>query len=190
MTAVDAPPGLDFAGLAVGEFANRRRPRRLATVVLWFVLLAAVGTVYVSSRRLFSVTAELALGIALMCSSVALLGYLVRVARLRIGSQGVRWGWNGIGITLTRERLERVTVYDDAAAFEPIRGSVWYVSARDWDRFEDLPRALAMAELPYEKSPGRAPLRARLQSYGRALDFLLVLDLIAAVLGFVAGTAV
>ena len=44
MSAVDAPPGIAFAGRAAGEFVSRTSPRRLSRVSLYYVVLMCVLT--------------------------------------------------------------------------------------------------------------------------------------------------
>jgi hypothetical protein len=179
-----------FAGLATSEFENHARARSWARAALVLVLLSATGTVALAVERAYSPAAEIAMAMALTSASVALVGYLVRHARLRVDAQGVRWGWNIAGVRLSRERLTSAHVYEDAVAFEPRRGQFWYVSSRDWDRFDQIPGALARAQLPFSRRRGKAPLRARLQSYGRVLDGLLVLDLLLAVAGLMAALTI
>ena len=58
----------------------------------------------------------------------------------------------------------------------------WFIAARDWDRFDALVRQLRRAELPIETHATTAPIRARLQSYGRFLDGLLIVSIFGAVL--------
>jgi hypothetical protein len=58
-------------------------------------------------------------------------------------------------------------------ALEARRGSWWFLAARDWERFDALVRQLRRAALPLTEHERTAPLRARLQSYGRALDLML-----------------
>jgi len=181
MSAVDAPPGVAFAGHAAGEFACRRRPRRLAGRVLLLVLVANALTVLLAGRRMHGQTAELLLVTSLMCASVAGVGYAVRRARLRIDMDGVRWGWSEIGFRVTRDQMVGIDVYRDAVAVRQRRGSTWYVSGRDWDLFERVPAALRRASLPLQSHDRRAPLGARLQSYGTVLDLLLVADALASV---------
>ena len=55
----------------------------------------------------------------------------------------------------------------------------WFIAARDWDRFDAIVRQLRRVELPIRDHEGKAPLRARLQSYGRFLDSLLVGSVLA-----------
>jgi hypothetical protein len=66
-------------------------------------------------------------------------------------------------------------------ALEARRGSWWFLAARDWDRFDAIVRQLRRAELPLTDHDRTAPLRARLQSYGRFLDLLLVGTITASV---------
>ncbi|HWM85963.1 MAG TPA: hypothetical protein VNO33_09000 [Kofleriaceae bacterium] len=181
MSAVDAPPGIAFAGQAAGEFVCRRRPRRLAGRVFFLVLIASALTGVLAARRMHGQTTELLLAMSLMCASVAGVGYAVRRARLRIDAEGVRWGWSEIGFRVRRDELSAIDVYLDAVAVKQRRGSTWYVSGRDWDLFERVPVALRRAGLPLEAHERRAPLGARLQSYGTVLDLLLVADALAAV---------
>jgi hypothetical protein len=181
MSAIDAPPGIAFAGRADGEFVCRPRPRRLAARVLLLVLVASTLTVLLAGRRMHGQTTELLMAISLMCASVAGVGHAVRRARLRIDADGVRWGWNDFGFRAARDDIVGIDVYQDAVAFQQRRKSTWYVSARDWDHFERVPTALRRAGLPIEVHARRAPLGARLQSYGTVLDLLLVADALASV---------
>lgn len=184
MSAVDAPPGIAFAGMAAGEFVSRRRPRRLAGRVLVLVFITGAGTLAIGVRRAPAPSAELLLAVPLVCWSIAVVGYAVRRARLRVDHDGVRWGWNDIGFRVTRDRMERIDLYRDAIAVRQRRGSTWYVSSRDWDLFQRMPGVLGRAALPVQTHERRAPIGARLQSYGIVLDLLLVADATASVLMF------
>jgi hypothetical protein len=182
VSAVDAPPGVAFAGPAAGEFVSRPRPRRLAGRVLFLVLATSAAAAGLALRRApAGQTTELLLAVALMCASVAGVGYAVRRARLLIDGDGVRWGWTPLGFRVRRDELVGIQVYRDAVAVVQRRGSTWYVSARDWDRFERVPGALRRAGLPADAHDRRAPLAARLQSYGMVLDLLLCADALASV---------
>lgn len=187
MSAVDAPLVSD-AGMAAGEFAARRRPRRLAARVFYLVIFSSAVTISLALRRFHAASSEVLLAASLMCVCVAAVGYAVRRARLRIDADGVRWGWDSIHFRVRRDKLERIEVYRDAIAVRPQRGSTWYLSGHDWDGFERMPGALRRAGLPAEERPRRAPVAARLQSYGIVLDLLLVADAVAAV--FALGIAV
>jgi hypothetical protein len=111
--------------------------------------------------------------------AVAGVGLAVRRARVAIDPDGIRWGWTWAGFRMARARLTRADVFVDGVALVSRRGS-WFLSARDWDRFDALVRALARAGYPTAEHDHRAPFRARLQSYGRVLDTLLVLAMAAA----------
>ena len=187
MSSVDAPPGIDFAGRAAGEFAARPRARKLASRTFVYVWLMALVTVALALRRVHSpFTSAVFLVTPLMCVAVACLGLAVRSARLRVDADGVRWGWRWVGFRMPRARMRRVTAYRDAVALTPKRGSTWYLSRRDWDRFERLARSMRRARIPIRRRPERAPLLARLQSYGIVLDLLLVANALAATLALMA----
>ncbi|MBA3821170.1 MAG: hypothetical protein H0X17_19960, partial [Deltaproteobacteria bacterium] len=57
----------------------------------------------------------------------------------------------------------------------------WFLAARDWERFDVLVRQVRRAELPIQEHAGKAPLRQRLQSYGRFLDALLVFAIVGSI---------
>jgi len=103
----------------------------------------------------------------------------VRRARLRIDADGVRWGWTRVGFRMGLLRIKRVRMYSDALAVTPKLGSTWYVSHRDWHDFQNIPRALEVAHIPFEHHARRAPLGARLQGYGLVLDILLMANAVA-----------
>lgn len=189
MSAVDAPPGLAFDGVSSGEFVSPRGRRRLARSILVYVLTSGALTLYAVSRRPYAPYVELLAAVVPMCVSVALLGWAVRTARVRVDADGIRWGWRLAGFRLARDRLADVRHYRDAVALQPRRGSTWYLSARDWDRFDAMLEALRRARIPFTAHDSRAPLSARLQSYGTVLDFLLVIDAIAATLALILAAA-
>lgn len=176
MSAVDAPPGVAFAGTAAGEFTSRRRARRLARLVFYYVFTIGVLTWILAKRHWFQPGIEVLFAAPVLFIGIGTLGYAVRSARLRVDIDGVRWGWGFYGFRMSNERITATLVYDDAIAFKSRRGSTWYVAARDWHRFEGVARALQKANMVYERKRGKAPLRARLQSFGIALDLLLVAD--------------
>ena len=159
----------------------RQRPRRLAGRVFFLVLVTSAVTAMMAARRAPGPTAELLLAVPLICASVAAVGHAVRRARVRIDSGGLRWGWGEIGFRVGRDRLDRIELYQDAIAVRPRRGSAWYLSGYDWEAFDRMAAALRRAGLPVEVKEGRAPVVARLQSYGIVLDLLLVADAVASV---------
>jgi hypothetical protein len=181
MSAVDAPPGIAFAGRASGEFTARPRSRRLARRVFVFTLFVGAITI---SRALrdgpMRSSSEYFMIIPLVCVSIAAVGYAVRRARLRFDGGGVRWGWEVGGFTMSRDRMTGVEAFENAVAFVPKRGSTWYVSARDWDRFDQVPAAMRKANIDFTPHAKKAPIAATLQSYGIALDIMLVIDAVAA----------
>ena len=176
LTAVDAPPGVAFAGRPVGEFAARLQARRLAMRAGLYVVAVAAVVVYLASRNLHRPGASGLVILAGVCASLAAVAFAVRRARVTVDSGGIGWGWGVGGVRMGRDRIERMDSYCDGVAAVPRRGSVWFLSARDWDRLERMPAALRQAGLPVVERSGRAPLRARAQGYGLALDIMLVLD--------------
>jgi len=181
MSAVDAPPGISFAGRAVGEFAAKKRPRRLAGRVFWMVLVTSVATGILAVRRVYGPHADVLMVVPLVCISVAGVGLAVRRARLRIDAGGIRWGWNDIGFRVGKDKMQGIDIYRDAIAVRQTRGSTWYLSGHDWDGFERMVPVLAHSGLPTKQHDTRAPLAARLQSYGIVLDLMLVADVVGSV---------
>lgn len=189
MSAVDAPPGLDYAGLAAGEFAAPVAKRRLARRVFFLVLIAGAITISLAGRHPHRAGAHVLLGAPLFLLAVAGLGWSVRRARLHVVDQHVRWGWSLLGFRMRRARLKWVRAYADAVALRPKRGSIWYLAARDWDDFGSLPSAFEAAGIDVEHHERNAPVWARLQSYGRFLDVLMILDAVVAILALAAAIA-
>ncbi len=182
MSVVDAPPGLDFAGPAAGEFRSRPRPRRLARFVFFACMLDGVITYALASRKIFAPGTTILIVGPMICFMMAGVGLAVRNARIRIDSGGVHWGWNTLGFRMGRGRIERVRFYGSAIALESSRGSVWFLSEYDWEHFERFPKAFADSGLAVAHESGRIPLRARLQGYGMVLDGLMLATLIGSAL--------
>jgi hypothetical protein len=174
VSAVDAPPGVAFAGTAAGEFVSRRRAYRLAKVVCYYVLLLGVLTWVIAKRHFHQPGIEVLFAAPVLFIGIGLLGYAVRSARLRVDADGVRWGWGFYGFRLNSERITRAQVFRDAISLSSKRGSTWYLVNRDWQHFENVSRALRAADIHYERAHRKAPLRAKLQSFGIALDLLLI----------------
>lgn len=182
MSAIDLPPGIGLEGMPLGVFAAPPRARRLAIIAVVIVaILGAVTWYFVLQRPLYrrGAGSQLVGPIALLL--LALLGLAVRSARLTVTRDGVRWGFRVLGFHQQASRIVRAHVYRDGVALEARRGSWWFLAARDWDRFDALVRQLRRAELPLADHDGTAPLRARLQSYGRFLDGMLVFAILGAV---------
>jgi hypothetical protein len=185
VTAIDAPPGRGLGGRPTGEFGARPGPRRLARISFRVALLAA-GLTIALVRRTTDGTLPV---LAMTCVAIAGTGLAVRTARIEIDPDGVRWGWSWAGFRMARARMKRADVFRDGVALVSRAGS-WFLAARDWDRFDALVRALERAGLPTTTHGGRAPFRARLQSYGRVLDTLVVIAMAgaAALLGAAAAS--
>lgn len=180
MSAIDLPPGIGLVGTPLGTFHAPVRARRLATFSLSIVLALGAVTWWFVSRHPYRWHASTQFVLPVALAAISALGFAVRRARVAVSRDGVRWGWEALGFTQEASRIVRVHVYADGAAFEAKRGSTWFIAARDWDRFDAFVRQLKRAELPLQEHPGKAPLRARLQSYGRFLDALLVLSIVGA----------
>ena len=190
MSAVDAPPGLPLSDLAAGEFQATPSSRRLARRAFTYVMAVAIFTFIAASGRSRAALVELLFVAPAVCMAVAMVGYAVRRARLRIDADGVRWGWTRLGFRMRQPRIKRVRVYTDALALTPKLGSTWYVSHRDWHDFERIPAALERAAIPFERHTRRAPLGARLQGYGLVLDVLLVANALAVTFALVVALAI
>jgi len=180
MSALDLPPGIGLVGTPLGTFRAPIRARRLATASLFFVVVFGAITWGFVSRHPYRWHASTQIVLPLAFSAVALLGFAVRRARVAVTRDGVRWGWRAIGFTQDAAHIITAHVYRDGVALEAKRGSWWFLAARDWDRFDAMVRQLRRAELRITDHDGKAPWRARLQSYGRFLDALLVLCIVAA----------
>ena len=170
------PPGLALTGRPAGEFVGRRRGRALARRSFGYVLAAAAVIVYLATRNLHRPGASGLVILAGVCVALAAVAVAVRHARVRIDKAGIAWGWRVGGVRMSRDRIARVERYDDGAAVVPRRGSGWFLSARDWEGLDRLPAVLGRAEIGQTATATRAPLRARLQGYGLALDLLCVAD--------------
>lgn len=184
MSAVDAPPGLPFSGRAAGEFVARPRSLKLARRATWFIVVASAISLFVVGRnfRFLRIGTESRLVAPLVAVAIALVCLAVRRARLRIDGAGVRWGWDSFGFRVVKDGLSGATIYQDAVGFRRPRGSPWYLGRHDFDDFDRIPAALRQAKIPFEVVDRRAPFRARMQTYGLALDILIVLDILFAAL--------
>ena len=173
MSVVDLPPGIGLVGTPLGTFRAPPRARRLAAFSL--VLVIAIGALtwafVLRNRYYWHASTHLVLAVAF--AMFASVGFVVRSAKLAVTRDGVRWGWDSLGFTQEAAKIVTAHVYKDGVALQAKRGSQWFLAARDWERFEALVRQLRRAELPMTEHAGKAPLRMRLQSYGRFLDAML-----------------
>lgn len=174
MSAVDIPPGIGVEGSAIATFRAPRRARRLAYFSLLLTIVFGGLTWLGVSRHPYGRFASTLVVIPVSMVLLSLIGVAIRRATVFVGRDGVRWGWRGFGVRQEAERIVEVRLYNDGATLRSRRGH-WFLAARDWDRFEALSRALVAAGLPVTPYPRNAPWRHRVQSYGRALDGLLIL---------------
>ncbi len=174
MSAVDIPPGIGLEGSSIARFTAPRRTRRLAYASLTVTIIFGALTWWGVARHPYGRGASTLVVLPFTMALIAALGVAVRLASVRIGRDGVRWGWRLAGVRQEAERIVEVRLYDDGATLRSKRGH-WFLAARDWDRFETMSRALTASGLPVTTYPGAAPWRHRLQSYGRVLDGLLIL---------------
>lgn len=181
MSALDLPPGIGLVGTPLGTFRAPVRARRIASVAAIAVVVLGAITWLLVARHPYRRSSSTQVVLPIAFAAFAGLGLLVRSARVAITRDGVRWGWTALGFHQPAARITTAHVYADGITLEARRGSWWFIAARDWDRFDALVRQLRRAELPLSDHVGNAPLRARLQSYGRFLDLLLVGSVIGAV---------
>jgi hypothetical protein len=180
MSAVDLPPGIGLVGTPLGTFHAPPRARRLARISLIVVVVLGAITWALVARHPYRRSASTQVVLPIAFAAFAALGFIVRRARVAVTRDGVRWGWTSFGFHQPAARIATAHIYRDGIALEARRGAWWFIAARDWERFDVLVRHLRRAELPLRDHVGDAPLRARLQSYGRFLDLLLVGSVIGA----------
>ena len=174
MAALDLPPGIGLPGTPLGTFRAPSPARKLATASLGIVVSLGAVTWGSVSQHPYRYHASTQIVLPIAFAAISLLGFAVRRAQLAVTRDGVRWGWDALGFTQQASRIVTAHAYTDGVALEARRGSWWFLAARDWDRYDALVRQLKRAELPVREHDTKAPLRARLQSYGRFLDALLV----------------
>lgn len=181
MSALDLPPGIGLVGTPLGTFHAPRRARQIAGVALLAVIALGAITWLLVSRHPYRRDSSTQVVLPVAFTAFAGLGWLIRRARVAVTRDGVRWGWTSFGFHQPASRIATAHVYRDGVTLEARRGSWWFLAARDWERFDALVRHLRRSELPIRDCDTRAPLRARLQSYGRFLDLLLVGSVVGAI---------
>jgi hypothetical protein len=179
MAAIDTPPGLGHDDTRAAGFAAPRGPRRLAELAMRVTVALTILVVLVVGRRRTEGAPAL-IAWAVSCAALGLVGAAVRRARVTVAADGVRWGWGALTVRMSRERIIRCDIYADGIALRARRGSTWFLARRDWDRFDTLARAVADVGLPCATLDRKAPFSARLQSYGRILDGLMIAATLAA----------
>jgi hypothetical protein len=177
VSAVDLPPGIGLSGTPLAVFRAPQRSRRLAALSIVFGALAWYLALQHPWRR--GTSTQLVMPLAL--AAFSMIGLAVRSARLAVSRDGVRWGWTSLGFTQQASRVVRASVYLDGVTLESKRGSWWFLAARDWERFEALVRQLRRTDMPIAEHDIKAPYRARLQSYGRFLDLMLISSIVASI---------
>jgi hypothetical protein len=180
MAAIDLPPGMGLRGTALAMFRSPLGARWLARVsVIAVVVLGGTTWAFVTRHPYHRhASAQVVLPVAFFM--VSALGFIVRSAKLEITRDGVRWGWASLSFSQTAAHWKCAHVWRDGITLQRTRGGSWFLGRRDWDRFEALVRQLRRTELPFEDHVERAPLRARMQSYGKFLDGMLVGAIVAA----------
>ena len=180
MSAIDLPPGIGLVGTALGTFDAPKAARRRAMISLSLVIVLLAITWYLVSRHPWRYNASTQVVLPVAFALFTGLALAVRSARVAITRDGVRWGWAGLGFTQPASRIACAHIFADGIALEAHRGSRWFLAARDWDRFDALVRQVRRTELPLRDHEGKAPLRQRLQSYGRFLDGLVIASVLGA----------
>lgn len=180
MSALDLPPGIGLVGTPLGIFHAPGRARRAAAIALVAVVVLGAITWVLVSRHPYRRSSSTQVVLPIAFAAFAGVGLVVRRARVAISRDGVRWGWTAFGFHQPASRIAAAHAYVDGVALEARRGSWWFIAARDWDRFDVLVRQLRRVAIPIRDHSGRAPLRARLQSYGRFLDLVLLGSVIGA----------
>jgi hypothetical protein len=177
VSAIDLPPGMGLAGTPLGVFRAPIRARRLALIAIVVVLVVGALTWYFVWQHPWRRGASRQVLLPCVFAAFALLGVAVRSARLAISRDGVRWGWAVFGFTQSTSKVVRASVYRDGITLESKRGSWWFLAARDWDRFDALVRQVRRTDMPIAEHDIVAPFRARMQSYGKFLDLMLMVSI-------------
>jgi len=181
MSALDLPPGMGLTGAQLAVFKAPRRASVLAASAIVVTIILGVATWYFVSLRPWRRGSSIMITLPVALFALSLLGYAVRRAQLAITRDGVRWGWATLGFHQPASAIVVAHIYRDGITLEAKRGSWWFLAARDWERFDALVRQLRRSDLPTEDHDRNAPLRARMQSYGRFLDGLMVASIFGAI---------
>jgi hypothetical protein len=174
---------------AAGELVAPRWQRRMASIAFLYTLLAGAFTMARALRpeTVYHSPQLATMGIVISLLNIALAGLalVVRSAHLRFDKDGIHWGWGTLGFRMKTPRIGIVRQYRGGVAVVPRRGTPWYLSSRDWSPWSSVGDAVRDAGLPTETFDRRAPVWARLQGYGVALDLLLVLAFLMATAGVI-----
>ncbi|MBA3391909.1 MAG: hypothetical protein H0T89_04650 [Deltaproteobacteria bacterium] len=178
MSVIDLPPGIGLVGTPLGVFEAPRGSVRLSTIALVSAIVLGAITWYLVSRHPWRRGSATLFALPIAYALLAGVGFAIRRARVAVTRDGVRWGWIAFGFHQSASKIVRAHIYRDGIALEAKQGSQWFLAARDWDRFDALVRQVRRSELPIAEHAGKAPLRQRLQSYGRFLDLLLIFAIV------------
>jgi hypothetical protein len=190
VSAIDIPPVIGLVGTTRASFRARSGGRRLAIAAMIATIIGWALSWYLLRGRTYRPGAATYAVMPIALFAVAGVGLAVRTARIWIDGGGVRWGWRGLHVRMEVERLAKAELYLDGVALVAKKGSRWFLAARDWDRFDVLAREIERSGMPVSHEPRRAPFRARLQSYGRVLDGLMILTILGSLLEIVAASNV
>ncbi len=172
MSYLDAPVRFDPTGGNSKEHAAPEAAKRLALICFWSCLLLLLlgGVVHRNTTETLGMTVHAA-AFAMSC-----VGTFVRSARISVDDAGVLWRVSGVRFRLKLSRIKEVHAFDDSVGLVPKRGSNWYLSAGDWENFEELKKQLLKLPVSSDTYDRNAPLLAKLQAYGRMLNIGLVMS--------------
>jgi len=171
-------------------FGAPRASRRLAIAVFIYVTIVGAITFIRSGRPAYilhagETAAAVGMVLPLFCATVAFVIFAVRLAGLGVDDGGVSWGIGFLAFRMRAAAVSSCRIYRDAVAVTRSgRRFTWYICARDYAPFPEVVAAFRRTRMPLEEDGGPAPLAARLQSYGLAVDLLLVLDAAIVTLAF------
>ncbi len=179
MTAVGLPPRGYRFGSPYLVLRSWPRSRQLAAVTLVGCVVGTSIAMFWQQQGAFDSVSYLWLTAQLITVGIALVAVVVRCAQLSVTHIGIRWGFEGMSFIARSENISRCHIYPDCVGVEMHKGGAWYLSGADWQPFEQFSDALEQATIPVVLSEKeKAPLRSRWQSYGYALDSMLVLCLL------------
>jgi hypothetical protein len=160
-------------------FRSPTGSRRWAWIA--FVWVCGIGSFCITRglRDQVEGSPEISIVVSLFTIVLGALGLGVRLARLSVDGDGVHWGWGGFGFSMSATRLGVARLHPNAVVLAQKRtGWIWCLSGRDWAPFKDVLKAFKKSGLPVEEHAEGAPIRARMQAYGLALDLILVVNVL------------
>src|SRR3954463_16231506 len=118
MSAIDLPPGIGLSGTPLGTFRAPPRPRRLAIVSLVAVVVLGAITWAFVSRHPYRWHSSTQVVLPVAFAMFAMIGFMVRRARLAVTRDGVRWGWDSLAFTQEAARIVKAHVWRDGVTLE------------------------------------------------------------------------